>query len=101
MTYTIVRNAPEPTFEQLGRELGCCPYCLDGERPTTKHIPYNVFVPTGMEQIALLAVGDAIDSSFKDRQRMGNVARAYDMLNGTKHELYMLDAERARCWRYR
>jgi hypothetical protein len=89
VTYTIVRDVPPPTLEQLGRPPAeCCPRCLNDERNTSRKLPANL--KPGMEQLAELDIGDALDGPRVGRNRFGLAYRAYDYLNDTKHEIYMI-----------
>lgn len=98
MTYTIVRQVPLPTFEQLERPPAeCCVRCLNNEREPTKIMPPHAW--PGMETLMELTVGDAIDTEKKYRNILGIIYRAYDFLNDTKHEIFMITPETARCMR--
>jgi len=102
MDYKIVRDAPLPTLVQLGRALpaDCCARCQNDDRPDqTMTIPSTDAYRPGMEQLAELRVGDALDGPRAGRNLLGLFYRAYDFTNKTKHEIYMQDFATTRCLR--
>jgi len=99
VTYTVVRNAPPPTFEQLGREGYCCDGCEDSVPTGTKIMPPAF--DEGLEVIMDLNVGDAIDTEMRNVRQLTRVVRFYDAYNRTKHETYIMSPSAVRCRRHK
>lgn len=96
--FIITREAPAPTVEQLGREVGCCDTCKAGGKLQTSLLPPDPRVPELM-LLADLAVTDALDGPADYGNVIGIYAKKYDLLNNTKHEVFRINPTTVRCWR--